>query len=353
MAYLSSLAQGLVPYQAGEQPKDQVYIKLNTNENPYPPSPRVREALQDAAGALRLYPDMDSTDLCRTIAELHDVSPQQVFIGNGSDEILAFAFAAFFAGKRLLAPDVTYSFYPVYARLFGVHYETVALKDDFSVDVPGLMQSAPIVLANPNAPTGRALPLCDIARLAEHAKAHEEILLVDEAYAAFAQENALPLIREMDNVLIVRTLSKSHCLAGLRVGYAIGGIKLIEGLNRVKNCFNSYPVDRLAQAAARAAMEDTEYYEAIRNKVIAARETAQKELAAAGITVIPSETNFLFVKADESNAAPVQQALKSQGILVRHFTGARTAPYLRITIGTPGEMELVTKSLIALCGRKD
>jgi histidinol-phosphate aminotransferase len=263
-----------------------------------------------------------------------------------------FAFAAFFAGKRVLAPDVTYSFYPVYAKLFGAQYETVPVLDDFSLDVQGLLQDAPVALANPNAPTGLMLPTDSIARMAEHLKKQGEVFLVDEAYTAFASENAAGLIKEYDNLLIVRTLSKSHALAGLRVGYALGQPGLIDGLNRVKDCFNSYSLDRLAQAAALAAIADAAYYEDINGKVVKARDWTFKALTDAGILVLPSQTNFLFVKADEQNAAWVLQALKKRGILVRHFNKPRIAPYLRVSIGTQEEMETVARELIALI-RKD
>lgn len=352
MAYLSGLAQSLTPYQAGEQPKDKKYIKLNTNENPYPPSPRVESAMREAAQSLRLYPDMDSSGFCEAVARQNGVSPTQVFAGNGSDEVLAFAFAAFFAGKRLLAPDITYSFYPVYAKLFGAVYETVPLNEDFSMNVQGLLQDAPVVIANPNAPTGLMLPLKTLEGMAEHLKSCGQVFLVDEAYEAFAPENAAALLNRFDNVLIVRTLSKSHSLAGLRVGYAMGHPALIDGLNRVKDCFNSYSLDRLAQAAATAAMEDASYYGQINRQVANTRDITRDALIKAGIPVLKSSTNFLFVKADETNAAWVLSKLKDRGILVRHFNKPRIAPYLRISIGTPEQMEVVVRELILII-RKD
>lgn len=348
MAYLSGLAQSLTPYQAGEQPKDKKYIKLNTNENPYPPSPKAEAAMREAAQTLRLYPDMDSTGFCMAAARQNGVSHTQVFAGNGSDEVLAFAFAAFFAGKRLLAPDITYSFYPVYAKLFGALYETVPLNEDFSIDVQGLLQDAPVVIANPNAPTGMMLPLEILGKMAEHLKDRDQVFLIDEAYEAFAPENAVSLLNRFDNVLIVRTLSKSHALAGLRVGYAMGHPALIEGLNRVKDCFNSYSLDRLAQAAATAAMEDTPYYKQINRQVAQTRDITRDALIKAGIPVLKSSTNFLFVKADETNAAWVLTKLKDRGILVRHFDKPRIAPYLRISIGTPEQMETVVRELVSI-----
>ncbi len=350
MPYESDLALSLEPYVAGEQPKGRTFIKLNTNENPYPPSPRVGEALHGLADTLRLYPDTDATRLREAIARVNGLAPETVFCGNGSDEVLAFAFAAFFAGKRLIAPDVTYSFYPVYARLFGVDYETVPLREDFTVDVEGLMRGAPVALANPNAPTGIFLPLTEIRRLAEHCRAHDAVLLVDEAYAAFAPETAVSLLAEYDNLLIVRTFSKSHALAGMRVGYALGQPRLIEGLRRVRDSFNSYPVDRLAQAAAEAAVLDTAYTAESTRRVVAARDKCRAALLAAGIDVLPSATNFLFVRADAEDAAPVQQALRAEGILVRHFTAPRLRPWLRVTVGSEADMERVTQAIIREVG---
>ncbi len=350
MAYESDLALRLTPYVAGEQPKDVQLIKLNTNENPYPPSPKVAEAIVAVPmDALRLYPDMDATALCEAIAQVNGVDPACVFCGNGSDEVLAFAFAAFFAGKTLHAPDVTYSFYPVYADLFGVNYRTVPLKGDFTVDVDGLMQGGPVALANPNAPTGLLLESGEVRRLAEHTRAHDAVMLVDEAYAAFSPENALPLLAEFDNVLITRTFSKSHQLAGMRIGYAIGHPRLIAALRRVRDSFNSYPLDRIAQAAARAAILDTAYTEETVRLVCQARDDCYDALMAAGIPVLRSATNFLFVRADAEDAAHVQQSLRKEGILVRHFGAPRLKAWLRVTVGTVDDMKIVTEKLLNLC----
>lgn len=347
MAYESELALRLVPYTAGEQPKGMArLIKLNTNENPYPPSPKVEEALAGKCADLRLYPDMEATALREAIAKVNGVQPENVFCGNGSDEVLAFAFAAFYAGKRLLAPDITYSFYPVYSQLFQVDYATVPLKADFSVDVEGLMQGCPIALANPNAPTGILLPLSEVERLAAHCRDNGHVLLVDEAYAAFAPENALPLLAKYDNILIVRTFSKSHALAGMRVGYAIGSKRLMDAMRRVRDSFNSYPTDRLAQAAAEAAILDVDYTAATVKLVIEARDKCRARLTEAGIEVLPSCTNFLFVKADPDDASRVQQALRAEGILVRHFSSPKLKPWLRVTIGTTDDMEIVTDAMI-------
>ena len=349
MAYLSKLASELVPYTAGEQPKDRRLIKLNTNENPYPPSPRVEAAIREAYDRMRLYPDASALALREAVAEVNGLQPDQVFCSNGSDEVLAFAFAAFFAGKTLMAPDITYSFYPVYAQLYGVRYQTVPLKADYTVDVEELMQpGCPVALANPNAPTGRLLPVSEIRRLAAHTLAQEQVLLVDEAYAAFSPENAVPLLSEFPNLLIVRTFSKSHSLAGLRVGYALGSAELIDGLCRIRDSFNSYPLDCLAQAGARAAVLDVSYTRETTARVIAARDWTRETLTGAGITVLPSATNFLFVKADPEDASGVQRQLRSEGILVRHFGAPRLKAWLRVSIGTQDDMETVAAALIRL-----
>ncbi len=351
--YLSPLAQNLTPYTAGEQPKDQRYIKLNTNENPYPPSPRALAAIMDAAQNLRLYPDMNSTALSKAIAKVNGVQEENVFCANGSDEALALAFAAFFAGKKLISPDITYSFYPTYSKLFGVDYQTIPLKSDFSVDTAAMHKGAAIALANPNAPTGKLLETAEVEALLKHTWEHGQIMLVDEAYAAFAQSNALPLLPLYDNLLIVRTFSKSHGLAGMRVGYAIGSKELIGALNRVKDSFNSYPLDWLAQAAAREAVLDEEYTLETTKKIIAAREHFSEGCKKLGLDIVPSSTNFVFVKADEENAAWVKDGLKSRGILVRHFSAPRIAPYLRVSIGTLADMEktLDVLSLVLKEGR--
>ena len=352
MAYESKLALGLVPYTAGEQPKDRKFIKLNTNENPYPPSPRVEEALKGKIELLRLYPDTDATELREAVAERFCVQPENVFCGNGSDEVLAFAFAAFFAGKKVYAPDISYSFYPVYASLFGAHLQQIPVLSDFSVDVGGLMQDGPVVLANPNAPTSLELDTDTIRRLADHTREQEEILLVDEAYADFAKESAVPLTKEYENLLIVRTFSKSHSLAGLRVGYAIGSPRLIQALRCIRDSFNSYPTDRLAQSAAAASMRDAAYTQECIRKIICAREKTKKGLREAGIEVLESATNFLFVRADPIDAGPIQKALRDRGILVRYFGTEKLKPYLRVSIGTQEDMEFVTKTMIEIIRHK-
>lgn len=346
--YESELALRLTPYVAGEQPKNRKFIKLNTNENPYPPSPRVAEVLRSFdAASLRLYPDMDATALREAISAVEGIPADWVFCGNGSDEVLAFAFAAFFAGKTVAIPAVTYSFYPVYANLYGAKVASVPMKPDFSVDVDGLRLACPIALANPNASTGIALPLDVLRNLAAYTRDCGEVLLIDEAYAAFAEEVAVPLLREFDNVIITRTFSKSHALAGMRVGYALGHPRLMAAMKRIRDSFNSYPVDRLAQAAAREAELDTAYTARIVATICHDRDICRQALADAGIPVLKSRTNFLFVKASENDAAPIQQLLRDDGILVRHFSTPHLQSYLRVTIGTTEDMRIVTERLIS------
>lgn len=352
-AYWNSRVKNLSPYIPGEQPKDRQFIKLNTNENPYPPSPKVIEAIQKAAGeTLRLYPDPECTIFREAVAARCGVKPEQVFAGNGSDEILAFAFGAFFeSGKEtapVLFPDITYSFYPVYANLWDIPCRTVPLKDDFSINIADYKTSSGgVVLSNPNAPTGIALPLCDILPLAEHLEKQGKVLLLDEAYIAFGKssngqaiESAVSQIGNHPNLLTVHTLSKSASLAGLRVGYAIGSEKLIEGLRRVRDSFNSYTLDRLALAGAVAAVSDAAYYDEVNRRVIATRERVTVALRQLGCMVLPSSANFIFTKAPNISGANFMSALRERGILARHFNKNRISDFLRVSMGTDEEMEL-------------
>ncbi len=348
--YWSTVAAGLTPYVPGEQPRDRSYIKLNTNESPFAPAPGVAEAIHKEAGeALRLYPDPDSTALVNALAALHGVDPAQVFVGNGSDEVLAFAFQAFYSGKALRSADITYSFYPVYAQLYDVAYETVPVSADFAIDANNLCGPCGVVLANPNAPTSRAMPLAEIRRIAAHCQQNGQVLLVDEAYVAFGGESALPLLTAFDNVLVVRTFSKAHALAGLRVGYAVGHSSLIEALNRVKNCFNSYTLDRLAQVAAVAAVEDVAYFDRCVAAVCATRERVTEALTGMGCQVLPSAANFVFVRHPDHTGHALQAGLRDRGILVRRFASVpRIADWLRITIGSDRDMDAVLTAMAAL-----
>jgi histidinol-phosphate aminotransferase len=348
--YWTEQVRRLSPYVPGEQPRDRRFIKLNTNENPYPPSPKVIEAINRAAGeGLRLYPDPDCTALREALARRYGVEPEQVFAGNGSDEVLAFSFAAFFAssGAPILFPDITYSFYPVYAGLWNIPHRTIPLGEDFSIHIEDYrIPSGGVILANPNAPTGRALAAGQLLELAAYLEQQGRVLVVDEAYAAFAggvsggpAGGMVSAVGEHPNLLTVHTLSKSASLAGLRVGFAIGNRELIEGLCRVRDSFNSYTLDRLALAGAAAAVEDAPYYEGITQRVIATRDRTASALADLGVQVLPSSANFIFVRFPRLPGPEVFTALRDRGILVRRFNQDRIADYLRVSIGTDGEMD--------------
>lgn len=344
----SPVVATLVPYVPGEQPRVARLVKLNTNENPYPPSPRAVQAIQSAAAhGLQLYPDPDAGALRQAIATRHGVAPGEVFAGNGSDEVLAHAFFAFFQhGAPLLFPDVTYSFYQVYCGLYGIGHETVPLDARMRVDVEAFARSTPcagVVLANPNAPTGIGLPLAAIERLLQlHPR---RVVLVDEAYVDFGGDSAIALIHRYPNLLVVQTLSKSRSLAGLRVGFACGQRPLIDALERVKNSFNSYPLDRLAIAGAVAALEDQAYFDETRQAVMHTREGLALQLEDAGFEVLPSQANFLFARHPQHDAAALAAGLRERGVLVRHFRLPRIAQYLRISIGTPAQCEALVRAL--------
>jgi histidinol-phosphate aminotransferase len=345
---LNTRAASLTPYVPGEQPQDRAYIKLNTNENPYPPPPQVIEAARnEARETLRLYPDPASSKLRGAIAERYGLGPENVFVGNGSDEVLAFMFAAFFEsatrnGKPVLFPDVSYSFYPVYAALWDVPFETVPLREDFTLDAAGyLRDNGGVIFPNPNAPTGLALAKPEVTRIIEHQRGIGKTAIVDEAYIDFAAPglSALDLVKSYPNLLVVRTLSKSASLAGLRVGFALGDEALIDGLCRVRDSFNSYPVDRIAQAAAEAAMREAAYYDALARRIIRTRERVSAALVQNGWTVLPSSANFIFIKHKTLSGKAAFQMLRENGVLVRHFDHPRIADYLRVTIGNDEEMD--------------
>ena len=354
----SAKARNLSPYVPGEQPQHDNLCKLNTNENPFAPSPAVGKAiaklLEKQADELRLYPAPESDDLRSALAQLHNLDDNQVFVGNGSDEVLALIFASFFMKERpILAPDISYSFYPVYAQTFGVDLVKIALEDDFSVDPDAYRQPCSgIIIANPNAPTGLLLALADIRKLAgEHSNA---VIVIDEAYIDFASNNndhsvsAVSLINDFDNLIVTQTFSKSRSLAGLRVGMAFANASLIEALTRMKNSFNSYPLDKLAQAGARASVLDQDYFEQTCQQVIDLRESLTSELTDLGYQVLPSHANFIFARPPEGNASEVAQVLREQGIIVRHFDKARISEYLRITVGTAAQHERLIAALTAL-----
>jgi histidinol-phosphate aminotransferase len=347
--FWSPIVHNLSPYVTGEQPKRDDIVKLNTNENPYPPSPRVKAAIASAADRLRLYPDPRATLLCDTIAAHYDVEPDQVFVGNGSDEVLAHSFQALLKHDApLLFPDVTYGFYPVYCRLYGIRYEEVPLDAEMRVQIADYRRPCSAILfANPNAPTGIELPRDAIETLlAEHP---EQLVVIDEAYVDFGGESAMPLIARHDNLLIVQTLSKSRALAGLRVGFAIGQRPLIEALERVKDSFNSFPLDCLAVAGAVAAIEDDAWFQDTRARIIASRESLIRDLSELGFEVLPSVANFVFARHRRHSGAELAAKLRERGVLVRHFQKPRIAEYLRITVGTQDQcsrLVSLTRSLI-------
>ena len=355
--FWSRVVRDLTPYVPGEQPKLANLVKLNTNENPFPPSPKVlaaiRAELGDDAARLRLYPDPNADLLKDAIANTHGVTAQQVFVGNGSDEVLAHVFMALLKHEApILFPDITYSFYPVYCGLYGVEYRTVPLADDFSID-PAAYCGQPektvkneiggIIFPNPNAPTGRLLPLTAIEQMLRANP--DAVVVVDEAYVDFGGESAIPLVGRYDNLLVVHTLSKSRSLAGLRVGFAVGHPDLIEALERVKNSFNSYPLDRVAIVGAVAAMEDEAYFADCCRKVTATRDTLTADLSALGFEVLPSAANFIFTRHPQRDAAELAKALRERSIIVRHFKLPRIDQFLRITVGTEGECQALVAAL--------
>lgn len=332
----------LSPYVPGEQPRMADLIKLNTNENPFPPSPQVLEAIRAAADdGLRLYPDPTSRALRDCLADYHGVTPEQVFVGNGSDEVLGFLFRALFQrGRPVVFPDITYSFYPVYCRLFGIDSRTVALDAELAVDVEAMLAIDPasvggVILPNPNAPTGRLLALDQVERLAAHFA--DCAVVIDEAYVDFGGESAVGLVDSYPNLLVTQTLSKSRSLAGLRLGFAIGHSGLIEGLARVKDSFNSYPVDRLASAGAIAAYEDEAHFEQTRRAIIAMREQLTADLESRGFEVLPSAANFVLVRHSDRSGAELASGLRERRVIVRHFDRPRIGDHLRITIGNEGQ----------------
>ncbi|MDM0012726.1 histidinol-phosphate transaminase [Variovorax sp. J22P168] len=342
----------LEPYVPGEQPRIANLVKLNTNENPYPPSPRAIDAIRRAAEqGLERYPDPESTALRETIAAHHGLESAQVFAGNGSDEVLAHAFFAFFqhAGEPLLMPDITYSFYRVYAQLYQIDCELQPVDEALRIDVDALAararagRCAGIVIANPNAPTGIGLPLERIEALLEANP--ERVVLVDEAYVDFGGRSAVPLIARHPNLLVVQTLSKSRSLAGLRVGFALGQSHLVDALQRVKNSFNSYPLDRLASAGAVAALEDEAWFTQTRDAVVDTREGLALQLEDLGFEVLPSEANFLFVRHPAHDAAALAAGLRTRAVLVRHFVQPRIAQYLRISVGTRDQCGVLVAAL--------
>lgn len=347
--FWSPFVKDLVPYVPGEQPKLAKLVKLNTNENPYGPSPKAIAAMQaELNDNLRLYPDPNSDRLKQAVADYYGVQIAQVFVGNGSDEVLAHAFHGLFQhGQPLLFPDISYSFYPVYCGLYGIDFVQVPLDEQFQIRVEDYARpNGGIIFPNPNAPTGCGLALEAIERLL---KANPEtVVLVDEAYIDFGGETAISLVDKYPNLLVSQTLSKSRSLAGLRVGIAVGHPDLIEALERIKNSFNSYPLDRMAIAGAAAAFEDKAYFEQTCQRVIDSREAVVAGLEQLGFEVLPSQANFVFARHPGKDAATLAAGLREQGVIVRHFKQQRIAQFLRITIGTPEQNQALLDALQGL-----
>ncbi len=340
----------LVPYTPGEQLNEKV-IKLNTNESPYPPSPKIKAVIDgEAVDRLRLYSDPEVKKLCAAIAEQFGITADRVFVGNGSDDILAFAIMAFCGrGGKLCCPDISYGFYPVYADLFGVELEQIPLKDDFSINVDDYISKGKnIVIANPNAPTGLAIGADDVERIL--ISNPDNLVIMDEAYMAFCKQSCVGLLNKYPNLLVVRTFSKSHSLAGLRVGFGLASKEIIADLNKMKFSFNPYNINSLSIAAASVAIADNEYYNDKIDKIIATREKTKKELASLGFEGTDSQSNFLFVTHKDYSAEQLYRELRKRGILVRFFSKARIDRFLRITVGSDDQMAALVEALRDIIG---
>ncbi|MEP1217157.1 MAG: histidinol-phosphate transaminase [Marinobacter sp.] len=347
--FWSPLVEKLTPYVPGEQPKMANLVKLNTNENPFGPSPKVVEAITaELNDNLRLYPDPEGEALKSTIAEYYGVKSDQVFLGNGSDEVLAHIFYGLFQhGEPVLYPDITYSFYPVYCGLYNIKGKTVPLTESFEIDPDDYRQpNGGIIFPNPNAPTGRYLAIDRVEAIV--AANPDGVVVVDEAYVDFGGESAISLVEKYPNLLVSQTLSKARSLAGLRVGFAVGSAELIEALNRVKNSFNSYPLDRLALAGAIAAFEDDDWFRATCEGVVGEREWVTSRLEALGFDVLPSKANFIFARHPGHSGEALANGLREQGVIVRHFNKPRISDFLRITTGTADQNKRLVECLEAL-----
>lgn len=350
---VSPRARALTPYTPGEQPQNRKYIKLNTNENPYPPAPAAAELLSRySAESLRLYPDPRFGELRAALAAWYGLDPEEVFLGNGSDEILSFAFYSFFdpAHGPVLFPQHTYSFYPVFCTFYDLPFRRIPLRDDFSVELEDYLDvrsHAGMVIANPNAPTGMSLDRIELEAFLKRYR-QDRICIIDEAYVDFGGESCAELIREYSNLLVVHTFSKSRSLAGLRVGFALGNPQLIETLFTVKDSFNSYPLNRLSQEIAVAALQDRSYFDDIRRRIMTTRSSVSSRMSAMGWTVLPSRANFIFASLPGVEGERIYTRLKENGILVRHFKHPGIEEYVRITIGTDGEMDRFIEMLQSL-----
>ena len=347
--FFSARYQGLEAYVPGEQPQDMAYIKLNTNESPYPPSARVLDAVsREAVSKLNLYPDPDCRLLTRAIAARYAVAPECVFLANGSDDILNFCFMGFCA-DGVIFPAVTYGFYEVYAKLYGLNYSKIPLSSDFSVDYRDYCGAGrSVVLANPNAQTGKAIPISQIEQIA--ASNPDHLVVVDEAYVDFGAQSCVPLTKRYENLLVCQTFSKSRSMAGARLGFAIASPALIADLNRLKFSTNPYNINRLTQLAGIAALEDGEYYDANCRKIIETRAYVRRELLARGFCVTDSSANFVLARSDRMDGQALYEALKRRGILVRHFSDARIRDCIRITIGTKQQMDALLRKIDEIMG---
>ena len=347
--YWSKFVNEIEPYIPGEQPLDPTVIKLNTNENPYGPSPKSLTAMLDSVSQdLRLYPCPESHELKNTIAKYYELSPDQIFVGNGSDEVLSHVFNGLFRqAKPVFFPDITYSFYPVFCKLYDISYKQVPLAEDFSLDLKDYYRpNGGIIFPNPNAPTGRFLDLRHIEALLRNSK--NSAVVIDEAYVDFGGASCAALIPEFDNLLVVQTLSKSRSLAGLRIGYAMGSTSLIEGLNRIKNSFNSYPLSKVQVSAAVASFNDRTHFKNIIQKVVASRQMLARELGVLDFRVVPSMANFLLVTHPKFTARFLLEVLREKGILVRHFDQPKIDSFLRITVGNEEQNRVLVESLASI-----
>lgn len=336
----SSMAKRAEPYIPGEQINKENILKLNTNENPYPPSPKVIEAITDEVGEnLRLYPSPTMEDLRSSVADYYGLTMDNVFIGNGSDEVLGFSFMAFFEpGEKIVFPKITYSFYPVYAKVFDITYEEIPLNEEFTLDVEQFYNAeGGVIFPNPNAPTSVYLPIEQVEEIIKNNA--DKVVIVDEAYVDFAPESAASLVQKYNNLLVIQTMSKSRALAGMRIGFALGNESLIQALIKMKDSFNSYPVDRLAMAAATAAIEDKAYFKETTEKILSTRTWVTERLESLGFEVLPSAANFVFTSHPEFAAEKLYETLRKKDILIRYFGTAPINNFVRITIGTDEEME--------------
>lgn len=343
--FLNSKYTELEVYTPGEQPRDMNYIKLNTNESPYPPSPAVLAAVNaDQAGLLRLYSDPECKNLKASMADLYGVQPENIFLSNGSDDILNFAFMAFTGGGKAAFPEISYGFYKVFAQLYGVECRKIPLREDFSIDPEdycGL--GCFIVIANPNAPTGRTISTEDIEKILQTNP--ENVVVIDEAYVDFGGQSCYPLIKKYKNLLVVQTFSKSRSMAGARLGFAFADEELIADLKRIKFSTNPYNVNRLTLAAGEAAINENDYYMENCRRIMATRDRTTAELEKLGFTVIPSKANFIFAKSDKIGGQELYETLKKRGILIRHFSDPKITDYNRITIGTDDEMAVLANTI--------